>query len=167
MKDEKFDYPFPNGVAAFWIFVAPPLILFIVIIGRVIAQADEWGDGSNVVGASIMLGIALFLATLVANSYPAVSVGADRLSVRFYFLFFSHWVRIGWDEVEGIRQVNTPNGTLGSKQRGLFRLTSTRLPVFYHLPMLLFAHSFRKGFLIDTRLHNFDRLMSALQSRTT
>jgi len=167
MISNTHDYPFPNGIAVFWMFSLPPCVLLILLIWKVLQIIWEsgliTGQLSTLLGVAIMCLMGVLGATIVVNSFPAIRMHADGLEIRFYFPFLTRWISLSWNDVEAVEMCASPvDVILRRREHGILTVYSSRLPLLFLIPSMIVRHSLRRGFFITNRIKGYEILVQSL-----
>ena len=164
MEQNQYDYSPINAVSTFWLFASPMILILILVLYKY--RVEIWSrefihvDLLTIQFLFVMsLIIGPILATLLANSFPALRIKTDGLEVRFYFPKVTKWIFISWNEIDGVEFFPIPiERILGKKGKNLF-IRSKRLPFYYFLTALFFKNSFSRGVIIMDNIKKYDELV--------
>lgn len=169
MKDHNIDYPIPNGIIAFWIFVVPPLTLMLftllscvieILHGRIAHK-----ETSMIIGLSILLLLSVIFASFVANSFPAIRMSSEGIEVRFYFPFLTRWISLPWNSITQVKTYFSPTGSLFKKQERGIMIFSNHLPIIYYLPSLIWGRSIDRSIIIGKRIKQYNEVLIVLEAK--
>jgi hypothetical protein len=171
MKENYYDYPIPNGVVVFWIFTTPPIIFFVLLFiaksGDIMSQTLSTEDTSSFLGFILMILLAAICASCVTNIFPAVKLRSNGVEIRFYFPLLTRWIWLPWNSITNLKSYSSPSDFLFKNKQKNLLVSSKNLPMFYHIPSIIYGHSFDRSFIIGSWIRGYDKIVSELDSRGT
>jgi hypothetical protein len=163
----RYSYQFPNAWFVFLVFLAPPIVYFLLLLAKFRSAAESQAHGTDLSLALISVFIAgliaAALATIIANAFPDIRVNTHGIEVRFFFPLITLWIPLPWSSISKVSpQENPAMRLLGDRKPNLV-VFSSALPEFYHLPTAWFAFSLRRGFIVTKQIQGYSELARVLQ----
>jgi len=171
MKNDYIDYPIPNGIIAFWIFVAPPLTLmlltFLSSMTEILHGRIDQKETSMIIGLLIFNFLSVIFGSFAANSFPAIRVNSEGIELRFYFPFLTRWISLPWNSITQVRTYFSPTPTesfFKKQERGII-IFSNHLPLIYFLTSLIWGHSIDRSIIIGKRIKRYNEVLTILEAK--